>query len=203
MDTALISLIMDALLLLALAGTMFFVFKLTKSLNNFKAQRDQMRVMITELSSNVDMAQEAITALKSSTNNAANELDDLLHESRRMAEELKLINDSGNSLANRLEGLASSARTNPAPNNPAPNNVAMPSFGANGGQKTQAEPEDLGFDDDLSAFDKGDEGLPSFFIKDADFENAPAEEEAGPSQFSSKAERELYEALQKNKTRQG
>ena len=198
MDTALISLIMDALLLLALAGTMFFVFKLTKSLNNFKAQRDQMRVMITELSSNVDMAQEAITALKSSTNNAANELDDLLHESRRMAEELKLINDSGNSLANRLEGLASSARTNPAPNN-----VAMPSFGANGGQKTQAEPEDLGFDDDLSAFDKGDEGLPSFFIKDADFENAPAEEDAGPSQFSSKAERELYEALQKNKTRQG
>ncbi len=198
MDTALISLIMDALLLLALAGTMFFVFKLTKSLNNFKAQRDQMRVMITELSSNVDMAQEAITALKSSTNNAANELDDLLHESRRMAEELKLINDSGNSLANRLEGLASSARTNPAPNN-----VAMPSFGANGGQKTQAEPEDLGFDDDLSAFDRGDEGLPSFFIKDADFENAPAEEDAGPSQFSSKAERELYEALQKNKTRQG
>ena len=198
MDTALISLIMDALLLLALAGTMFFVFKLTKSLNNFKAQRDQMRVMITELSSNVDMAQEAITALKSSTNNAANELDDLLHESRRMAEELKLINDSGNSLANRLEGLASSARTNPAPNN-----VAMPSFGANGGQKTQAEPEDLGFDDDLSAFDKGDEGLPSFFIKDADFENGPAEEGAGPSQFSSKAERELYEALQKNKTRQG
>lgn len=198
MDTALISLIMDALLLLALAGTMFFVFKLTKSLNNFKAQRDQMRVMITELSSNVDMAQEAITALKSSTNNAANELDDLLHESRRMAEELKLINDSGNSLANRLEGLASSARTNPASSN-----VAMPSFGANGGQKTQAEPEDLGFDDDLSAFDKGDEGLPSFFIKDADFENAPAEEDAGSSQFSSKAERELYEALQKNKTRQG
>ena len=169
MDTALISVIMDFVVLAALGGTIFYAMRLTQSLNNFKNSRNELKDLILELTKNIDQAQNAIEGLKKASNTAADDLDGVLHDSRKMSEELKLINDTSNALAGRLEKLASEGRRS-APAAPAAEEVQ---------------------------YDEQEDNIetPSFFIQDRD----RGDEGEGTQEFSSQAEKDLYEALQKNK----
>ncbi|MBX2834392.1 MAG: hypothetical protein KTR28_05420 [Micavibrio sp.] len=190
MTSQLLSLIMDVAVLLALAGTIYYALRLSRALENFKGQREQMQRTILELSSQVDSAQNAIKSLKKASDNAANDLDDVLHDSRRMAEELKIINESGNSLANRLEKLA--AKTS---------NQA-PAFREK--ILDDNEPEIKRPKKEV----KKEKDAPSFFIQDTDFlERDGGLDEDGSDidngAFASRAEKELFDALQKNKQEKG
>ncbi len=221
MTSALLSLIMDFVVLVALAGTIYYAMRLSKALNGFKAHRDELRNLIVELSSNIDQAGRAIVNLKSASDTAANDLDDVLHDARRMADELKMINETGDSLASRLEGLARRSRL-----------TQEQQSQAEGARNSYEEPEDFsrgmsgasaGSTDD-SEDSAEDAGMPSFFIQDMDFassddysgsdsdsdsnsnsnSNSNGDSntglEGGGEEFSSQAERELYEALKKSKT---
>ncbi|MBL4805396.1 MAG: hypothetical protein JKY71_11075 [Alphaproteobacteria bacterium] len=180
MTAELLSLILDFVILVALVGTIYYAFNLSRSLNNFKRQREEMKAMINELVKNIDDAQTAIDGLKAASHIAADNLDDVLHESQKMAEELKIINETSNSLANRLEKTASNARSVP----------------------TASYDEDRFDDDDDEEPSGGSDVIepPSFFIQDRDFED---DEDLDEDADLSRAERELIEALQGQKQGRG
>lgn len=184
MSMTLLSIILDCAVMAALAGTIYFAMRLSNSLNNFRAHRNEMKTLIAELSKNINDAHSAIEGLKATSNIAADNLDDVLHDSRRMAEELKMINETGESLAGRLEKLASSAR------------------GRSGGSVRSPEFEEDYYDEPQAAnTDSGPDGEavepPSFFIQDREFDD---EETAGGNKvdedFVSEAEKDLYKVLQ-------
>lgn len=181
MTAELLSLILDFVILVALVGTIYYAFTLSRSLNNFKKQREEMKTMINELVKNIDDAQTAIDGLKAASHIAADNLDDVLHESRKMADELRIINDTSNSLANRLEKTASGTRTARPP-------VAF---------------DEDDFDDEIADKKASSSEViepPSFFIQDRDFED---DGDLGEDADLSRAERELIEALQGQKQGRG
>ncbi len=178
MSADLLSLIMDFVVLVALGGTIYFAMRLNNGLTNFRSSREELKTLISELSENIDQAQSSIESLRKASNTAANNLEDVLHDSKRMAEDLRMINDASNSLANRMEGLAQKNRL-------AAQNLTNEDF------------EDDEFFDEENGNDnapiRGNIETPSFFIQDKEFDDNDTGE------FSSQAEKELYEALKKNK----
>ncbi|MEZ5815118.1 MAG: DUF6468 domain-containing protein [Alphaproteobacteria bacterium] len=188
MNTAILSLILDFVVLAALVGTIYFALRLSSSLNNFRKHRNEMKTLIAELSKNINEAQSAIEGLKATSNIAANNLDDVLHDSRRMAEELKMINETSDNIANRLEKLATGA----------------PSYeSADDFEESDYEEEEYYDDMEAANTDSRNPEPPSFFIQDREFddknvgENASAAPDSGT--FVSEAEKELLQALQGRK----
>jgi chromosome segregation ATPase len=194
MSTALLSLVMDFFVLAALGGTIYYTLRLSKSLANFKSSRDELKLLIQELTQNIDEAQRAIEGLKKTSNIAADNLDGVLHESKKMAAEMKFINETSDGLANRLEKLAERNRKVAESMNPAASMIEpdpdYPSY-----RPARASNVDM----------------PSFFIQDREYGDDEGEgevwsddEAAAPlGQFSSQAEKDLYDALQKNKKKSG
>lgn len=188
MKTELLSLILDFAVLLALGGTIYYVMRLSTVLNNFKKHRTELKKIILELTKNIDHAQSSITGLKAASDTAADNLDDALHDARRMADELKMINETSDSLASRLEETARKSR------------LAVP-------QNHDFIDE---LDEEFSTAEEDDRAVvepPSFFIQDTEFETPHEGDDglgvAGANDFSSQAEKELYDALQQNKKKAG
>jgi seryl-tRNA synthetase len=179
MSAAILNVVMDFVVLAALAGTIFYAMRLTRSLENFKSSRNELKDLILQLSQNIDKAQDSIAALKKASNAGADDLENVLHDSRKMADELKMINEASNAMAGRLERLASDNR--------------------------RASPvqdfED--YDDEDEMEDEPPSNTlkaPSFFIQDRDVDEDDPEDD---KTFSSQAEKDLYNALQKNKKASG
>ena len=176
MSFELLSTVLDVAVMVALIGTIYFALRLSKSLNNFRAHRNEMKSIIAELSKNINEAQSAIEGLKATSNIAADNLDDVLHDSRRMAEELKLINETSESLAKRLEGVASKSTHH----------------------ERSSEIEEEEYYDEMEAAntDERPPKPPSFFIQDREFDEGHHSE--AEDDFISEAERELLQALKQN-----
>ncbi len=187
MSTTILSLVLDIAVLTALAGTIYFALRLSSSLNNFRAHRNEMKSLIAELTKNINDAQTAIEGLKATSNIAADNLEDVLHDSRRMAEELRMINETSDSLANRLEGLASQKGVLGEGSEPS-------YFDADEEEEFFEEPRAANTDD-------GPIEPPSFFIQDREFDDADGDDntDSANETFVSEAERELLQALQGRK----
>lgn len=155
--------------------------RLTKALDNFKKNRDELKTLVTQLTQNINQADTAIKGLRNASDNAARDLEDVLHDARRMADELKMINETGDALASRLEKAATKGRA--AASGPAANHEMSEREYLYGADEDEIE----------------EDAAPSFFIKDTEYErDAGKEGGADNDDFSSQAERELYEALQQN-----
>jgi ABC-type transporter Mla subunit MlaD len=193
MENSLLSVILDIAVLAGLGLTILYCVRLSRALNNFRQYRQEFNTLVTELSRNIDQASGVIDNLKNASFEAGEDLQKVVQNARKLTDELQLMNDMGNSLANRLERLSETGRG--AVNQ-------KPDFGdetvkpaARNGKA--AEPAKK------STLDSG----PAFFIQDREFEKGGfdedddfgsadlAEEDDG---FDSQAERELYQALMKN-----
>lgn len=106
MSSDIISLGMDIVVLAFLGTTIFYVLRLTKSLNDFKAHRRAFDGVVADLLSTIDQAERSVTTLKQVSAKEAGELDDLISQSRLLADELRIINAAGESMAKRLEQAA-------------------------------------------------------------------------------------------------
>lgn len=169
--------LLDVFVLVCLGATIFFALRLSKSLNNFKAYRDEFNNLVKTLSQNIDQAQRAVINLKAGSHETADELNDLIKKARAMRDELQLINEAGNSLAVRLEGLAqkSGRAFEPA--------------------SSSSDPWFDDEDEDIEEFMEAAEDDLPFSIHDPDFSEKPARENVSDKTFQSQAERELYQAL--------
>lgn len=106
MGSTAFSLGLDIVILIALGVTIYFALRLSKALNNFRNQRSEFNKLIRDLSKNIEAAQNSIDGLKQAGQSSGAELQRIISESKGLADELKLMNEAGNSLAKRLEKLA-------------------------------------------------------------------------------------------------
>ncbi len=104
------ALTLDVLILAFLGATIFYAIKLSKSLNEFKAHRNEFNNVITSLLSAIDKAERSINDLKKVSMKEAAELERMIKKSKLMFEDLKIINEAGENMAKRLEKLAEKNR---------------------------------------------------------------------------------------------
>lgn len=103
-------LFLDIVIIALLGATIFYAMRLSRHLDVFRSNRTDMERLIRELSTQITRAQEGVTALDDAAKESGDELRDLVNKSRALSEELALMNEAGNSLAERLEGLATRNR---------------------------------------------------------------------------------------------
>ena len=183
-----LSLIMDIILLCALGVTMMYAFRLSNSLNNFKAYKNEFQNLMLRLSQNIEQAHGAIDTLKKTSHQTAADLDQAISEAKYLLDELQQVNQASESMAHRIE---KASQMRPA---------------------ASVEPQEDVYDDEpqsswqdtlKSPAPQVEAGNP-FNIRDPDHSKdgvadlADHRDQGAPS-FSSQAERDLYEALQSKK----
>lgn len=168
-----LSLFLDVLLLVFLGAMIFIGVRLSKNLNNFRANRKQMGDQIAALSRSIDQANAAIINMRASTAKTSEQLKDLIDEAKQMSAELEIMTESAGNTAKRIEKAAGRS-----PRTPITGNV-------------KAKDKDF---DKASPFDIRD--------RDFSEPSAPPRDDFGaeddmPEGLQSQAERELYRALKK------
>lgn len=178
-------LIIDGIILVLLAATVFVAARLSIQLKDFRESRGALEGLIKQLALNIDKAHTAIQNLQESVRRSGDDLRGRMRDAQELADELEIIIKSGNNLASRMEQLTDTSRNN--------------------------RPAETG--ESKRSSRTGVPGIGSFAIRDPDFESELAAEMAEDGTFSgeddledsvtagfgSRAERELYEALRQSK----
>ncbi len=105
-----LSLAMDILITILLGATIFYALRLSKHLEAFRSNRSDMERLIRDLSSQITRAQEGITTLDDVAKDSSTELRKLVDKATGISDELQIMTESGNKLAERLENLATKSR---------------------------------------------------------------------------------------------
>ncbi len=105
-----IGFVMDVAILVLLASTVFLAFRLNLNLRNFKESRSDMEGVLNRLTANIERAEKAVAGLQVAARNSGADMDKKIKEAKFLADELKFMNEAGDSLANRLEKLAEANR---------------------------------------------------------------------------------------------
>ncbi len=110
MNTELIALILDIVVLVFLGATIVYVVRLSSSLRDFKKHRHEFDKVVADLLAGVDKAERSIHALKQVGSQEAESLENLVLKSKSLIDELSIINEAGEGMAKRLEKLAEQNR---------------------------------------------------------------------------------------------
>jgi hypothetical protein len=101
-----IGLLLDGIILIFLSATIFYAARLSLFLKSFREGKDGMQLLIRNLSLTVDKAEESIKIMKGYAMETEEELRAVINEAKFLSDELRFMNESGDSLAGRLEKLA-------------------------------------------------------------------------------------------------
>lgn len=208
----LLSLILDGIIILLLAGTIFYAVRLSGHIKVFRNSRKELEKLLADLSGHIEKADHAIEGLRENARQSGRDLQALISEARALSDELQIISESGNSLAARLEKLADgSAQTVQSRRSPVdfdlpPRTAPAPAPAARPRREAVAAPKGVSESDPLSVFairdPEFDPDLDSGMNEDGLMQGDYEEDALGG--FSSQAEKDLYEALRrKNKTEAG
>lgn len=179
MESFSLSVIMDFVLLGILCLAIYYMMRVTRALSAFRSNRQDFLRLMGELSNNIDKAQATIETMKNTGRGEGAYLQEQIDQARLAADELQLINETGNNLAKRLETLAEK-------NSQLAQGKKKPVNGNNVRNKDEFFIHDREYND-------AEENIPA---------NTPdwAMDEAGvPEGLQSKAEKELFQALQRNR----
>jgi Domain of unknown function (DUF6468) len=195
---------MDAGLLALLAATVFLAFRLNMNLKHFKDSRFEMEGLVNRLTTNVERAEKAIAGLQVAARNSGADMDKKIKESKFLLDELKFMNDAGNSLASRLEKIAETNRALIEKMEEV--GGVGPNGSGNASRITVAEPQGMPYQTHAPHAPQNDAGA-GFSIMDREFDaqandldDLDFEFADHGVDFQSQAERELFDALQKRKT---
>ena len=101
-----IGLLLDGLILVFLCVTIFYAARLSMFLKVFREGKTGMEVLIRDLSLTINKAETAIKAMKIHAQETEGELREAINQAKFLSDELGFMNETGDSLANRLEKLA-------------------------------------------------------------------------------------------------
>lgn len=194
----------DILMSLLLGVTIFFAVRLNKHLSIFRSNRAEMERLIRELSTQITRAQEGISALDELSATRGDELRRLVAKGQGLHDELALMAESGNALAERLEKLAVKNREIAESIGQNTLNSVYPAASGSAAAAAEERSSRQKYGDTLPRADKKrvtPSLEPSFAIRDPDFEaEAEPEDDANTTEsggFLSKAERDLASILRK------
>lgn len=229
MGSDLVTLFLNILMLFLLGATIYFVYRLTKSLDNFKEHRKELDSVIANLLSCIDQADRSVQTLKQTSAEKAEELSRMIDQAQSLSDELQIINEAGESMAKRLEKLAETNRKIVQPTHTRKlqeqalyeedeEKISSP-VRRKSPQKSQLEKQDS-YESKLKRVDREkeiqQEDLPSFMIKDKDYDDIDSlgsrldssasndgsrssDDDASSQKLQSQAERDLYDALRSEK----
>lgn len=177
MEISSVGMFLDGLILILLTVTVFFAARLTIHLKVFRDGRRELETLVGNLSETITQAERSIEALREAAREAGRDLQAQINESNALSEELQLITEVGDGMANRLEKQAV-------------HNITMRQPGKSSAVSGFAIPD--------SGFARNDDELMSedVFTFDEEFDEKEDEGTLNPDKLHSRAERELYEALQ-------
>ncbi len=184
-------LILDMAILMSLGVTIFYAMRLTSSLSSFRRHKGEFERLMRDVSTSIDQAHDSVEKVKSTGRISGGELQKTIDESQYLLDELRLMNQAAESLAQRLE----KGSQQKSASKTASDIIAEQSF----------EP----VEDKMGTKASG-VGTPSFFIKDKDYEDtlpsiSKPSRKRKPDELSSpkanrtksRAEQELLDALTK------
>ena len=183
----LMALVLDGVVMLLLAATIFIAWRLSENLSAFRKGRKDLDKLIQDLSRNIEKAELSITGLKQASRDAGKDLQLLVREARTLSDELHLMTEAGDNIASRLERLAERNREI-AERIEKSGGPAIPAQSAQVNLKRLQEGKSLSTG-------------PAFAIRDREMESSledENEEWSTNDSLHSKAERELFEALHKS-----
>lgn len=105
-----VGLIFDIIILVALAATMWRATQLSKQFERMQADRKAFEQLIGALNLAASRAEAAIRAIKDMAIESGNTLQDKVTRARGISEELEIMVQAGDNLAERLQSLAEKSR---------------------------------------------------------------------------------------------
>jgi hypothetical protein len=198
--TAILSLLLDGIILVLLGATIFYAIRLNKSLGEFRTSRVGMDRLLNDLTGQIDRAGQAIQNLRDGAKESGRELQSRINEANALSQELQILMESADNMAERLEQNAPRAprRSGPAPAAAAPQ-IQPPA------QSWEREPAPR-----RATPMPAPAGSAAFAIRDPEFDRDEMEEESDddffltrneesedPAQFTSLAEKDLFDALRR------
>jgi hypothetical protein len=87
-------------------ATIAYAARLSLVLRRFKENRDILDRMIKDLNKNVSDAEQVIVKLRTTADTSGDDLQRVIDRAHTISDELSLMTEAGDSLANRLEKLA-------------------------------------------------------------------------------------------------
>jgi ABC-type transporter Mla subunit MlaD len=194
MEFVTLPILLDGIIALLLLATIAYVIRLTLYLKAFKDSRSELQTVVKTLSAHIDKADKAIHSLNQTVDDTAEDLKYRMDKANAMFDELDLVVQTGDALANRLEELAIRNRK-----------IMDGGEGDLGDLLKQTQNED--YDRRVKKVLNETEKAPSnFAIRDPEMEKGGKRQKidgftTDDDEVLSEAERDLYEALQKNKKR--
>jgi hypothetical protein len=110
MTTMMLSQGLELLLAILLATTLIYCIVLERRLASVRKGQDGLKRMIGELNGAIAGAGASLRALKAAAGEAAETLDDRLRRARALSDELSLLTNSGEHIAQRFDRAVSGAR---------------------------------------------------------------------------------------------
>lgn len=186
-----LSLVFDIVITLLLGATIFFAIKLSRHLDAFRSNRSNMENLIRELSTQITRAQEGISELDEMSASRGDELRRSISKAQALIDELDVMVESGDSLAKKLEAMATRNREIVDEIDTKTKDMLYPAKPSTPRQSTTLVAEKRPrYEDTLAKASITEDDASPFAIRDPDY-NGDGES------YGSKAERELAEALKK------
>jgi exonuclease VII small subunit len=101
-----LSLMLDGLIVVLLIATIIYVARLSVYLKRFKDSRSELESIVKELSTHITKADKSISTLNETVEISSDDIQKQIDKAAAMADELDIIVQTGDALANRLEDLA-------------------------------------------------------------------------------------------------
>ena len=111
------SLILDVLILGALGATILYARRLSRQLRDMQADRKTFEKLIEAINGAAARADAATKALKEAASQGGDRLQEKINAARGLAEELEIVIEAGDHVAQRIEA---AAQGRPAPAAPPP-----------------------------------------------------------------------------------
>ena len=105
-----VGLFFDIVILIALGVTIFYCLRLSRQFNQMRADRRAFETLIQSLNLASARAEASIKAFKETAVGNGDILQDKINKSRALSDELEIMIQAGDSLADRLQSLAEKSR---------------------------------------------------------------------------------------------
>jgi hypothetical protein len=110
-----LGIILDLVVIGLLLAAIPSFYMLSRRLKAMKDGQDGLKSLVEGLNFATEQARRSVSDLKLAAAQAGQELESQINSARRMADELALIIDAGDNLANRLESAIAAARVTASP----------------------------------------------------------------------------------------
>ncbi|MCK4946729.1 MAG: hypothetical protein KAS59_10800 [Alphaproteobacteria bacterium] len=105
-----INLFFDIALLTALGVTIFYCFRLSRQFTQMRADRKAFEILIQSLNVASAKADASIKSFRETAVGSGDSLQEKINRSRALSDELEIMIQAGDDLANRLQSLAEKSR---------------------------------------------------------------------------------------------